>query len=57
MTDATWTKPPTTTDLDVLAEFWLLLASSAAAGDVESQALLHGTFGPWASALFKALAS
>ena len=57
MTDTTWTKPPTNADQDKLAEFWLLLASSAAAGDVESQVLLHGTFGPWASALFKTIAS
>jgi hypothetical protein len=57
MIDAMGANPPTSTELDEIAEFWLLLSSSAATGDVESQALLQGTFGPWASALFKAMAS
>lgn len=57
MTDATSVGPSTTADLDTIAEFWLLLASAAAAGDIESQVLLKGTFGPWAGEIFRKSAS
>ena len=57
MTDATGAGPSTTADLDAIAEFWLLLASAAMAGDIESQVFLKGTFGPWASEMFRNSAS
>lgn len=44
-------------DLDEIAQFWLLLSGAAANGDAEAHVLLQGTFGPWASALFKTIAS
>jgi len=43
-------------DMDEIANFWLLLAVAAAVGDVEADALFHGTFGPWASELFRSRA-
>lgn len=57
MNGATGARPSTTADLDAIAEIWLLLASDAARGDVESQVFLHRTFGPWASEIFKTHAS
>lgn len=57
MTDATGAGPSTTADLDTIAELWLLLASAAVAGEIESQVFLKGTFGPWASEIFRKSAS
>jgi len=40
-------------ELDNIAQYWLVASETAAGGDSEMQAFVHGTFGPWATEIMR----
>lgn len=49
-------EPPSSFDMDLVAQLWLDLTHAAESGDEEARIFLGGTYGPWASAFIRIVA-